>query len=198
MKPLFLGRLSLGLLLLGCGEKPPSAPSSDAAGDPEPDAGLHEDARPAPADAAVDGRSPADAAADRRQTGDLHPEAPPPAADAGPSPFAAVQKIFDESCVTCHDAHLPPRPEGLSYPLVPLTAGDAHRSLVGKRSFEDCGGVLVVPGDPTRSFLIQKLTQDPPCDGKRMPSPGMLASRPPLPAAQVAIIRAWITAGAPM
>jgi hypothetical protein len=119
------------------------------------------------------------------------------AADSGSVTFADVQAIFDQNCITCHTTQLPPRPESFGFAMLPLTPDVAYRSLVGAAASEKCGGILVVPGDLARSYLYQKLTKDPPCDGKRMPHPGMLASRPPLPAAQVDIIRAWIQAGAP-
>jgi hypothetical protein len=76
-----------------------------------------------------------------------------------------------------------------------LTAKDAYAALVGKHATETCGGVLVTPGDPAKSYLYAKITQDKPCDGTRMPHQGMILT-PPLPADQITAFQTWILAGA--
>lgn len=130
------------------------------------------------------------------------PSAPPPdlavaepcvVGDGGPAPtLAAIQAtIFDPVCSGCHDASA----------AVDLTAGRAYGSLIGRaattmeRVDESCGGTLVVPGDPARSYLIAKLTQARPCAGEQMPR-GEFGSEP-LPDCQIDQIRRWILAGAP-
>src|SRR5438552_8840715 len=62
--------------------------------------------------------------------------------------FDLVQAIFTEDCVTCDT-----RGDDLN-----LTAGVAWGDLVNQPapSAEACGGTLVVPGDPTASYLYQK------------------------------------------
>jgi hypothetical protein len=116
-------------------------------------------------------------------------------AEAGSGDFADVLAIFAQRCTTCHDAT---RTGGLpTYPALSLTAADAYAALVGQPADETCGGTLVVPGDPGSSYLVKKLTQDPPCDGMHMPRPFEVIMAPPLTAAQLATIANWIAAGAP-
>jgi hypothetical protein len=112
------------------------------------------------------------------------------AADAGVTtapPFALVQAIFDRSCVSCHSA---------GADLV-LSDGVAWSNLVGHPAppLESCGGTLVVPGEPDASYLYQKLANDHPCAGVRMPR-GEFGSEP-LADCVTALVRAWIAEGAP-
>lgn len=124
---------------------------------------------------------------------DLAPAEPCVVGDGGPPPtLAAIQAtIFDPVCSGCHDATA----------AVDLTAGRAYGSLVGRaattmeRVDESCGGTLVVPGDPTRSYLVAKLTQTQPCAGEQMPRGEFGAE--PLPDCRIDQIRRWILAGAP-
>jgi hypothetical protein len=115
--------------------------------------------------------------------------------DGGVSSFAAVQEILASSCARCHDPAHPIVPETQTYIAMDLTAKDAYAALVRKPATETCGGTLVTPGDPTKSYLYAKITQDTPCDGERMPHQGMLRT-PPLPDDQIATIAAWISGGA--
>jgi hypothetical protein len=108
--------------------------------------------------------------------------------------MADVQAIFDERCTICHDASHFGVP---SYPALPLTAGASHASLVGQPAHEPCGGTLVVPFDPAQSYLIHKLSDAPPCEGVRMPAPFEIQLMFPLTEQQMAVIRSWISAGAP-
>ena len=112
------------------------------------------------------------------------------AEDAGATtspPFAFVQAIFDRSCVSCHSA---------GADLV-LTDGVAWSNLVSRPAppLESCGGTLVVPGQPDASYLYQKLSNDHPCAGARMPR-GEFGSEP-LADCVTALVRAWIAEGAP-
>jgi hypothetical protein len=77
---------------------------------------------------------------------------------------------------------------------VVLTADVSWGNLVGRTAPESCGGTLVVPGDPSASYLYQKLTSAHPCSGTQMPA-GEFGPQP-LPACVVALVRDWITAGA--
>ncbi|HSU40992.1 MAG TPA: hypothetical protein VLJ38_15550, partial [Polyangiaceae bacterium] len=108
--------------------------------------------------------------------------------------LAAVQAIFDDRCVNCHDASKGGLP---TYPMLPLTAGASHAALVNVAADETCGGVRVVPGNPDASYLVKKLEQTMPCDGQHMPRPFEVGTAPPLTADELATIRAWIAAGAP-
>jgi len=111
------------------------------------------------------------------------------------SSFAAVQEILAASCVRCHDPAHPVVPETQTYVAMNLTASGAYAALVGKNATETCGGKLVTPGDPSKSYLYAKITQDTPCDGERMPHQGMIRT-PPLPADQIAVFETWIRGGA--
>jgi hypothetical protein len=109
--------------------------------------------------------------------------------------FAAVLDVFAAHCTICHDgtkqAVLP------LYPQLSLTAGDAYAALVNKPADETCGGTRVVPGDPASSYLMQKLTQDPPCDGLHMPRAFEIIPPPPLTSAELSALSGWIATGAP-
>jgi hypothetical protein len=115
--------------------------------------------------------------------------------DSGATSFAAVQEILAASCVRCHDPAHPVVPETQTFVAMDLTAAHARAALVNKNATETCGGVLVTPSDPSKSYLYAKLTQDTPCDGERMPHQGMIRT-PPLPADQIAVFETWIRDGA--
>jgi len=105
----------------------------------------------------------------------------------GPVSYAIVQQIFDLHCVSCH---------AVGADLV-LGADVAWNNLVNQAApaAESCGGTLVVPGNPSASFLFQKLASPSPCSGLQMPR-GELGSEP-LPACVVDLISRWIEEGAP-
>ncbi|HSS38985.1 MAG TPA: hypothetical protein VLT58_09460 [Polyangia bacterium] len=113
--------------------------------------------------------------------------------DAAPgTAFAAVLSIFKTRCVPCHSAGAFAVPKTSLY----LTADVAYGSLVGVAADEACAGILVVPGSPSQSYLVHKLTEQTPCSGVQMP---MAYEAPfmPLTSAQMATIQSWIAAGAP-
>ena len=114
----------------------------------------------------------------------------------GAVPFAPVQAILDQYCVRCHDPAHPNVPETQTYVEMPLVASASYAALVGVAAHETCGGTRVVAGDPEHSYLYRKVVDAQPCDGERMPHQGMIANTPPLPAADIATIRAWIAGGA--
>ena len=100
-------------------------------------------------------------------------EAPVP---AGPSYAVDVQPIFTERCIKCHSGANPPR--GLQ--LVDyehVVAGGTYRPVI-------------VPGKPEESELILRIRGE---SIPRMPFDG-----PPfLTEEQIAVIEAWVAAGAP-
>jgi hypothetical protein len=115
------------------------------------------------------------------------------ALDGGaPTPFGAIQQIFSTSCMPCHFGVDGGVDGGAALDLDPASA---WTNLVGRPAPapETCGGMLVVPGKPDESYLYQKLTEDHPCSGERMPK-GDVAL--PLPDCLIALVRAWIADGA--
>jgi hypothetical protein len=105
----------------------------------------------------------------------------------GPVPYAVVQQIFDDQCTGCH---------GPGADLA-LDDSESWNNLVDHAAPPDeaCGGTLVVPGDPSASYLFQKLSSNSPCSGLQMPR-GELGAEP-LPACVVKLISIWIEEGAP-
>lgn len=102
--------------------------------------------------------------------------------------FAAdIQPIFTNTCTgsRCHSGARPAA--GLD-----LTEGQAHGDLVGVPA--DCpdGRLLVAPGEPEASYLVDKLRGVNLCRGSRMPSGG----DPPLSEDTIALIEDWICGGA--
>lgn len=97
--------------------------------------------------------------------------------------FAGVQQTLSQSCAfsSCHGAGA----GGLT-----LGDGGEHAALVGVESTVLAGAILVVPGDASQSYLIQKLEGAAGILGDPMPPSGALD------AAIIADIRAWIDAGA--
>lgn len=108
---------------------------------------------------------------------------PPPPNDPGVTNsdqtvrFAAVQRVFDAHCVSCHGPSK--RKGGLALNTVAATmkGGDA--------------GPVVVPGDLEASELIRRLHL-PNDDDERMPPP----EKAPLDAASIDLLERWILQGA--
>ncbi|HUI27305.1 MAG TPA: hypothetical protein VL403_14580 [Candidatus Kryptonia bacterium] len=144
-------------------------------------------------------------------TGTLHPTATPTVtatATASPTPtptatitstptidpnatLANIQaQIFSTTCTDqfCHDALT-------HFNNLSLVDGASYDQLVNVPAFnlaaQQAGLLRVKPGDPDNSFLIIKLTNPTIDEGVRMPS-----GKPPLSAAQIQLIRDWITQGA--
>jgi hypothetical protein len=115
--------------------------------------------------------------------------APAPAAGAPAAiepTLASIQsKVFSVNCAIpgCHGG-------GAVQFGLRLESGASAASLINVVSPRDANLVRVVPGNPDRSFLIQKLegTQT---LGDRMPQFG-----PYLPQASIDVIRRWISDGA--
>ena len=119
---------------------------------------------------------------------------------AGPTPdlrptLSSIQReIFNKqdssgrlACTQCHTNAGRTPSAGLL-----LVDGQAFASLVGQASRAKAGAVLVVPGDPNNSYLMQKLEGDPTIVGVRMPR----GAGPFLTPGQLSIIRRWIQLGA--
>jgi hypothetical protein len=99
--------------------------------------------------------------------------------------FESIQaNVFTPICSACHAGAT--APEGLR-----LDAADSYDLLVDVPSSEDSSVLRVNPGNPDDSYLIQKL-EGHAAVGARMPYGG-----PYLATEVVAVIRQWITAGAP-
>ncbi len=98
------------------------------------------------------------------------------------------QQIFNPACTACHtdDGRTPSS-------NLNLKAGVAISNLVGVAAVGKAGETRVIAGNPSGSYLIKKLEGAADIVGLRMPRNG-----PPYPTdAQVALIRQWITNGAP-
>jgi hypothetical protein len=108
--------------------------------------------------------------------------------------FANVQRLFTSTCTTCHTT-------GVDLVLLP---GQSYANLVGRMApnytdpvtDESCGGLLVAPGNPSASYLYQKVSSDAPCAGVRMPRTD-IGTSVTLPACEQALVHDWIAAGAP-
>ncbi|MFK8001298.1 MAG: hypothetical protein AB8H86_17010 [Polyangiales bacterium] len=96
-----------------------------------------------------------------------------------------VRPIFDDTCAgsLCHTQRRAAGDLELEV--------DPHAALVGVSA--TCGGrVLVVPGNPSESYLMSKLLGIEMCRGNSMP-----LRAPALPPEQLAVIENWICGGAP-
>lgn len=107
----------------------------------------------------------------------------PTATGGGGTGFASdVYPIIAANC-SCHV-------EGAPNDLAMPDAQTAYGNLVDVMS-PRVEKVRVVPGDSASSYIIEKLTTDPPQAGERMPR-----GRDPLSDADIATIAAWIDDGA--
>lgn len=98
----------------------------------------------------------------------------------------SVQTIYDRRCAYggCHANDLPA--QGLD-----LSAGASHAATVGVAATQcDGGRLLVAPGEPELSYLIDKIIDRDICAGVRMPRTGNVNS------VDVQILSDWIAEGA--
>jgi hypothetical protein len=97
-----------------------------------------------------------------------------------------IQPIFDANCAFsgCHGGSAPK--EGMD-----LSPGRAHSNIVNVSSTEQPSLQRVKPGDSANSYLFQKVNQDNPAVGERMPQGGDRLSPEDLD-----LIRRWIDEGA--
>jgi len=98
------------------------------------------------------------------------------------------QQILNPACVACHTDEGRTPAGGLN-----LRSGVSHGQLVGVASVGKAGAIRVIAGNASGSYLIQKLEGASDIVGLRMPRNGP----PYLTTEQVALIRQWITNGAP-
>ena len=118
----------------------------------------------------------------------------------GPTPdltpnFASVQsQVFNatdlagrQACITCHSDQGRNPSAGLN-----LREGVSFANIVGIGSRAKAGAILVVPGDPDSSYIVQKLEGAPGIVGERMPRTG----GPYLTSGQMLVLRTWIQRGA--
>jgi hypothetical protein len=107
---------------------------------------------------------------------------PPPV--AGANDFRTIQDtILTPICTACH--------AGASAPLgLRLDAANAYAALINVPSVQVSSLRRVLPGDPTNSYLLQKI-EGRAAVGSRMPLGG-----PALPQASIDLVRGWIAAGA--
>jgi mono/diheme cytochrome c family protein len=98
------------------------------------------------------------------------------------------QQILTPACTGCHSDEGRTPSSNLN-----LRSGVAYSQLVGVPSLGKPGAIRVIAGNASGSYLIQKLEGAADIAGARMPRNG-----PPfLTTEQVALIRQWITNGAP-
>lgn len=97
-----------------------------------------------------------------------------------------VQSGTNQACINCHTQG------GLAGGLLVLRPEVAYTNLVNAPSGQKPGAILVVPGDPDNSYLIQKLEGQPGIVGLQMPRNGP----PHLTDGQLLVIRRWIQTGA--
>jgi len=116
--------------------------------------------------------------------------ATPSSGTAAPIPglqptLASIQDlVFTPTCIGCHSGAN--APQGLQ-----LTAGNSAANLINVPAPRDPTQIRVIPGNPDGSLLIQKL-EGTATLGARMP-----LGQPPLDPSTIAVIRQWITNGAP-
>jgi hypothetical protein len=98
-----------------------------------------------------------------------------------------VQPIFTANCIFegCHGGSAPILDQDLS------SAQRSFASVVNVPSVEVDGLMRVKPGDSANSYLYQKISQDNPQVGTRMPQ-----GRPNLSDDEINLIRRWIDGGA--
>ncbi|WP_298285326.1 hypothetical protein [Novosphingobium sp.] len=112
-------------------------------------------------------------------------------ADEGSAPAVSYTKdivpLLESQCATCHLT-------GEEAGGMSLVGDAAIAYLVGKSAEEAPALMRVAAGDPDRSYLVMKL------EGTHITHGGngaqMPFGAPPLPAADIAKVRAWIAAGA--
>ena len=109
-----------------------------------------------------------------------------PSATATPTLTQLQVNIFTPMCSGCHDGVGTVPPGALN-----LTAGGTYAATVNVATGEQPTLKYFVPGDPTDSYLVQKLLGAMTISGTRMPEGG-----PYLDATTITDVQAWVTAGA--
>lgn len=103
-----------------------------------------------------------------------------------------IQPIFNQFCIECHVTG----GFALGFVTLRLTDGDSYGLLVSQTSSQDASSTLVVAGDSASSLLFQKVSQDSPPVGVRMPFSPFYSPRAPLSSQDLGLIRDWIDQGA--
>jgi hypothetical protein len=98
---------------------------------------------------------------------------------------SAIQGIFDNHCIECHEGKNPPA--GLD-----LSAGGSWSHLIDVPSSQDAAFTRVIPAEPLNSLLFLKINCATPGVGHRMP-----LNRDPLSDDEQGLILDWISEGAP-
>lgn len=100
---------------------------------------------------------------------------------------ATIEPLLDAECsaMGCHGS--PVAQEGLD-----LRAGHSYADLVGVESDQCDGRLLVAPGEPGSSYLVDKLRGVDLCSGTQMPKAGQSLAEE-----DIVAIEAWICHGAP-
>ncbi|HEX7480494.1 MAG TPA: hypothetical protein VF331_22025 [Polyangiales bacterium] len=118
--------------------------------------------------------------------------------DAGGSDAPTWTRVYSEVIVanSCNNQFCHAEAQAGGLVLTP-TADAAYNALVGKTPTGDpCKGKAglqrVTPGKPEQSLMYSKLSADPPVCGLHMPP----TPYPHASTAQIALVRAWIAAGA--
>jgi hypothetical protein len=113
------------------------------------------------------------------------PSTPGSAGTALTADFKSIQdNVFTPVCTRCHAGATAPR--GLQ-----LDAANSYALLVGVASSEVPGIQRIQAGNPSASYLIQKISGTA-AVGQRMPLGG-----PPLPQSTIDVIAQWVRNGAP-
>jgi hypothetical protein len=103
--------------------------------------------------------------------------------------FEAPTPTLQGACTSCHKGDgADPDSRGLS-----LLHDSAYDALVNRASTERSDRLLVAPGDPAHSYLVDKLEGGSGMHGNRMPRNGP----PYLTERQIRGIKEWIARGAP-
>ena len=103
----------------------------------------------------------------------------------------AVQEIFDARCILCHSSGYE---NGRPAANLDLAEGNMPRNTIAARSGQLSDGTLLInPGRPDESYLVEKIVDAPRRDrrGSRMPR-GM----PPLSDEEIETIQHWVLGGA--
>ena len=100
-----------------------------------------------------------------------------------------VQAIFNARCLPCHSSE---NEEGHPVANLDLAEGNMPRNTIAAGSGQLSDGTLLInPGRPDESYLVEKISEDEPTRGSRMPR-GM----PPLSDEEIETIRSWVLGGA--
>ncbi len=123
-------------------------------------------------------------AADRAGEAGEEGAVPVPPKGSRPGLRSIEREVFLPSCAmsSCHGAPSPRKELNLVPPV--------HARIVDQPSREVPSRKLAAPGEPGASYLFEKISQDAPQVGKRMPP------SQPLEQSRIDEVREWIAAGA--